>query len=430
MAVQEKGDSEAAWRIGLNYQTQNKIPQALNWYEKGSAAGNAVANVLLATYWGTSTKDFSKAISYATKAVGGDLTGNPKLILIDHPVERLINVLYTNANDTKGKVNFFTKCANEKVVICVSILAESFLNQKDFANAKSWGEIGADLQDARSMWVLAKVAAHKNSLLPKGTVDKNIDKEIMGWYKKSAQLGDVDSSFALGFFNAFGIGSLKSDFKESCIWYQKTMAAVTDRKGTYKESITDQDTYKKAAQFFELQSCQTILLDGTPALKLSSPSPTSSKKSQVTNSTSPKPQTSASPSKDNIPLLSSENFKVSAPVAANVIKDSIFGRAFVDGIHFWHIGLTNSKGEKVPAVTSIQFKMIGYPTAGWMDVPFKLKTESTFGTVYAEVDDMLFALIFKEVKYCPEFRAVREEGGKIVQIWEKGQPECANDYVP
>jgi len=428
--VEEKGDTEAAWRIGLSYQKKNEISQALSWYEKSSASGNAVANVLLATYWGGSNKDVTKGISYAKKAIDGDLTGSPNLLVIDHPVERLLNSLYTNANDIEGKVNFFKKCANEKVVICVSILAETFLNQEDYVNAKKWGGIGADLQDARSMWVLAKVAAHKNSLLPKGTVDNQIDTEIVGWYKKSAELGDVDSSFALGFLNAFGVGSLKADFKESCVWYQKTMAAVTNRKGTYKESSTDQDTYKKAAQFFQLQTCQTILLDGAPALTLSSPTPSTSKTPNVTSSPSPKGAPSSSASKEATPLLSSENFKVSAPVGSNVVKDSIFGRAFKDGLHYWHIPLTNSKSEKVPAINSIQFRMIGYPSAGWMDVPYKLKTDSTLGTVYAEVDDMLFAVIFKEVKYCPEFRAAREEGGKIVQIWEKGQPECATDYVP
>jgi len=65
-----------------------------------------------------------------------------------------------------------------------------------------------------------------------------------------------------------------------------------------------------------------------------------------------------------------------------------------------------------------------------MDVPYKLKTNTTFGNVYAEVDDLLFALIFKDIKYCPEFRVVREEGGKIVHIWNKGQPDCATDYNP
>jgi hypothetical protein len=92
--------------------------------------------------------------------------------------------------------------------------------------------------------------------------------------------------------------------------------------------------------------------------------------------------------------------------------------------------LTNSKGAKVPEVNAVQFRLIGYPNAGWLDVPYKLKTDTTFGTIYAQVDDILFSLIFKDQKYCPEFRVVRVESGKIVHIWNKGQPDCATDYNP
>jgi len=97
---------------------------------------------------------------------------------------------------------------------------------------------------------------------------------------------------------------------------------------------------------------------------------------------------------------------------------------------YWVIPLTNVKGAKVPEITGVQFRLIGYPDAGWLDVPYKLKTDPQFGTVQAEVDDILFALIFKDQKYCPEFRFVREESGKIVRIWNKGQPECVTDYNP
>jgi hypothetical protein len=130
------------------------------------------------------------------------------------------------------------------------------------------------------------------------------------------------------------------------------------------------------------------------------------------------------------PVASSDQFKVSAPLAKDVVIDSIFGRAFKDRSNLWNILLTNSAGEQVPAITSIQFRLIGYPDAGWVDVPYKLKTDITYGNVYAEVDDILFALLFKDQKYCPEFRVVREENGKIVKIWNKGQPECSTDYNP
>jgi serine/threonine protein kinase len=143
----------------------------------------------------------------------------------------------------------------------------------------------------------------------------------------------------------------------------------------------------------------------------------------------PKPVT-PTPLKTDKPITSSDTFKVSAPVSPNVKIDEIFGRVFKNGLNYWVISLTNFQGAKVPALTAIQFRLIGFPNAGWLDVPYKLKTDPTVGSVYAEVDDFLFAMIFKDQKYCPEFRVVRQESGQIVQIWNKGQPECATDYNP
>ena len=60
----------------------------------------------------------------------------------------------------------------------------------------------------------------------------------------------------------------------------------------------------------------------------------------------------------------------------------------------------------------------------------KLKVDSTIGSVYAEVDDMIFSILFKNATYCPEFHVIRGESGKIVKIWEKTRPECATDYTP
>ena len=163
-------------------------------------------------------------------------------------------------------------------------------------------------------------------------------------------------------------------------------------------------------------------------LKSVSPSPSTTKLGTAVPKPSTKP--SVSISAQATPNRTSDQFKLSAPVAKDVVIESIFGRAFKDGLNLWHILLTNNSGEKVPPITSIQFRLIGYPDAGWLDVPYKLKTDSSLGNVYAEVDDLLFALMFKDQKYCPEFRVVREESGKIVHIWNKGQPECSTDYNP
>jgi serine/threonine protein kinase len=419
----EKGDPDASWRIGSLYAKKNQITSALEWYEKGSKSKNAGANISLALYWGgDSIKNYKKALTYAKMAVGGDLSGRPDLLLIDNVPERLIESLYAKDNDFEGAISFFTDCANKKSAFCIETLANTYLVEKDFESAKKWALLGAEINNAKSMWVLSQVEKQRNVLLPKGTSDPSIDAAIFKWYVKAAELGEVKSTMALAFGYAFGIGNMETDLQQSCVWFQKGMAAISERKGSWKEESGDAEEYKQAAQFFELQNCQSRLLGDAPAIKFASPTPSPTKSKTV----SPKPSATATPN----PITSSDSFKVSVPLASNVQVDEIFGRAFKNKLNYWAIPLTNVKGAKVPEITTIQFRFIGYPDASWLDVPYKLKTDPDFGTVYAEVDDFLFAVIFKDKKYCPEFRAAREENGKIVRIWNKGKPECANDYIP
>jgi serine/threonine protein kinase len=419
----EKGDTDASWRIGSLYAKKNQMTSALEWYEKGSKSKNAGANISLALYWGDdSIKNYKKALTYAKMAVGGDLSGRPNLLLIDNVPERLIESLYTKDNDVEGAISFFTECANKKSAFCIETLANTYLVEKDFVSAKKWALLGAEINNAKSMWVLSQVEKQRNALLPEGTTDPTIDAAIFKWYVKAAELGDVKSTMSLAFGYALGIGNMETDLQQSCIWFQKGMAAISDRKGSWKEETSDVAEYKQAAQFFELQNCQSRMLGDAPAIRFASPTPSPTK----SKSASPKPSATVKPN----PITSSDSFKVSAPLASNVQVDEIYGRAFKNRLNYWAIPLTNVKGAKVPEITTIQFRFIGYPDASWLDVPYKLKTDADFGTVYAEVDDFLFAVIFKDNKYCPEFRAAREESGKIVRIWNKGQPDCATDYNP
>ena len=418
-----KGDADAAWRIGSLYAKKNEMTSALEWYEIGSQSGSAGANISLALYWGgDAIKDYEKALTYAKKAVDGDLSGRPDLLLIDNVPERLIESLYTKDKNVNGKISYFTECANNKSAFCIETLSYTYLLEKDFANAKKWGLLGADINNAKSMWVLSQVEKQRNASLPKGTSDPSIDAAIVDWYKKAAELGDVKSAVSLGFSYALGIGGLESDLQQSCVWFQKSMTYIAERKGSWKEELGDAEDYERAAQFFELQNCQIRLLGNAPLIGRSTVSTNPSK----TKTIAPTPTVTSTAK----PITSSDSFKVSAPLAANVQVDGIFGRAFKNGLNFWVIPLTNIKGAKVPDLTDIQFKLIGFPDAAWLGVPYKLKTDATSGTVHAEVDDIDFALRFKNQKYCPEFRVVREESGKIVQIWEKGKPECATDYNP
>jgi Leucine-rich repeat (LRR) protein len=127
--------------------------------------------------------------------------------------------------------------------------------------------------------------------------------------------------------------------------------------------------------------------------------------------------------------LSSNDLKISSPLASTVKTSEIFGRVFKDSEMIWRVILTNSSTESVPPINGIQFRLVGYEEAGWVSLPYKLKKDSRSNSVYAAVDDLFLSVLFKK-PVCPEFRAVREENGKLVNIWTKGKPECSNDYLP
>ena len=138
------------------------------------------------------------------------------------------------------------------------------------------------------------------------------------------------------------------------------------------------------------------------------------------------PSVTANASQKPIPIPSSTAFSVSLPVSKNVVTESIFGRVFKSGID-WLIPLAPFSTDAVPPITGVQFRLIGYPNAGWLGVPYILKKSD--GGVYAKVDDLLFAVLFKK-EVCPEFRFIQESGGEIIKIWNKQEPECATNYVP
>ena len=269
-------------------------------------------------------------------------------------------------------------------------LAYGYLKQYELATEsykKAW-----ELGDA---WGLILLGYHYR-------FDEPNEIEAEKWLKLAASTPSVwefEGAFDYAeFLRETGEGS-----KKFCPWYKKSADAKykNDDLAVPVDAIASFKKY--CSNFVKVEK-----LVATPSPKNVAPTPEDSKK----------------------PIASSESFKVSAPLAPNVKIDEIFGRAFKNGLNYWAIPLTSVKGAKVPDVNAVQFRLIGYPDADWLDVPYKLKTDVTFGTVYAEVDDILFALIFKDQPYCPEFRVAREEDGAIVHIWNKGQPDCATDYNP
>lgn len=177
-------------------------------------------------------------------------------------------------------------------------------------------------------------------------------------------------------------------------------------------------------------SSKPILSSGSPQIQEEANSRIVGADSSPT--ASPSPSKSASPSNAGsktqtpAPSPSSTAFSLSLPISKKVLTDEIFGRVFKSGLD-WQIPLSPFSTENVPPITGVQFRLIGYPNADWLGIPYRLKTSN--GGVYAQVDDLLFAVMFKK-DVCPEFRFIQESGGEIVKIWNKGQPECATDFIP
>ncbi len=427
----EKGEKESAWRIGNLYLEKKFNETALSWFEKASAQNNPIANIRLASYWSAEPRnDYDKAIKYATSAQNLGLSAQPSLLAIDNPVERLLESLYVRANNIDGKIIFLKKCANERIIFCISSLAETYLSVKDFKNASKWGKLGTSLKDPNSMWVLARVAVNKNSLLPAGTKDDSIDTEIFRWYKQAAELGEVRSMSALGLGYSMGIGSLDADFERSCYWYQKAMISISDRKGTYKEELSDEEDYRRSSQFFELQSCQTVLLGANPALRFSSPTPKpSAAKSSTTQSPTPAASSTTSPGDllsdgDLQPAMSYKSSEYSEKLSSNYKSSSIFGRAFLSDL-LWKIPLTNSKTESVPPINRVQFRDSAKPFGSWWNMPYNLRDGGSTGW-YAEVSDLGIQILHSSgAKVCPEFRFALVQNGSVTYIWNKTVEPCA-----
>jgi tetratricopeptide (TPR) repeat protein len=274
-----------------------------------------------------------------------------------------------------------------------------------------------DKEKSKQLYLQAAQLGHAMSMHNYAFIlqEEGNNSTALKWFLKSVDAGYTDSLNSVGY-----LYEQEADWVNARKYYEKA-AQENDPYGTYNLAIVLGNYFSDKSsrpcdllnQVLGMRDVESELLKQVrDTIKKGCPSKTSS---------------SAIPGK---PLAVSDSFKKSATVATNVKVDEIFGRAFKNDLNYWAIPLTTVKGAKVPDLNAVQFRIIGYPDAAWFDVPYKLKTDVTFGTVYAEVDDFLFALIFKDQSYCPEFRAAREEAGKIVQIWNKGKPDCSTDYNP
>jgi serine/threonine protein kinase len=312
------------------------------------------------------------------------------------------------------------KATRQDMPEAFSWMAFDELERGNYTEALTWAQQAADFGDLPGINALGVAYGYLEQY-----------DQAVKWYKKAWDLGDVLGAINLGYHYRFdSVNKI-----EAARWLKIAAEADSVYAG---ETAFDYAEFLRIEKRNKLEFCPWYEKSAQAKYKDEEHDGTVSFKKYcsnfVSNSNNVSPQTTKkitpTPISTKKPITSSDSFKASAPLASNVERDEIFGRAFKNGLNYWVIPLTTIKGAKVPEVTGIQFRLLGFPEANWLGVPYKLKNDLTSGTVYAEVDDILFALIFKDQKYCPEFRAIREEDGKIVRIWSKGQPDCATDYNP
>ncbi len=307
--------------------------------------------------------------------------------------------LYSDQEKTELALNWYEKGASQNNIGSINNLGLYYGNRDQNTKALTYYLKSAKLGSVMGMANLGKVYERLND-----------DSSAKKWYTKAVAQGDLDSAINIGY-----IYEKNSEWASAKKYYQ-IAADKKDPLGMYNLAIVLGNRFgqgdKGCLLLKEAITVKTIDADTKKLVEQAIVKGCSA----TAATASAKPQ----------PIPSSTALSVSAPLSANVVKEGIFGRVFKSGLD-WVIPLTNSNSDPVPPITGVQFRIIGFPDAGWMGLPYQLK-KSDYG-VRANVDDLFLAVLFKK-EVCPEFRFVQEVDGKIAHIWTKGQPECATNYVP
>lgn len=314
-----------------------------------------------------------------------------------------LGISWEKQGDIDQSKFWLIKAAEQQLPEALVALAYQEIEQKNYSQALIWAQRSADLGELDGINVVGISYGYL----------KQYDLAVQ-WYKKSWELGDVLGAINLGHHYRFD----DYDKIEAAKWL-KIAAENTSE-------LFEGDTAFEYAEFLRIEMKNSI-----EACKWYEKSAVAQFKEDNKDGVAafkkfcPEKGIQSNPVKSA--LLSSKDLKISLPLDPKVKISEIFGRVYKDSEMMWRVILTNSITDLVPPINGVQFRLIGYEEAGWISLPYKLKTDSN--SVYAAVDDLFFAVLFKQ-PVCPEFRAVREENQKIVSIWTKGKPECSNDYVP
>jgi serine/threonine protein kinase len=376
-ATTDSGKSWCMNGLGKIYFQEKNLKESRRWYQLSADLGDPEGYYRVGLNYGLA-EEWQKALDNYLKIK------NPNLA-----TKTLIAAAYSGLGKDDQALFWYKKAADDGSADALVNMGVIYYVKKDFDNAIQVWKKASALGSGTASYKLARLYSEQ----------KNTE-EAAKYDKVGAAQGEIGSIYFYGFYF-----QEKEDYKNAKIWYQKGV---------------DRNDPTSMVQLGAILSVIEDDKDGACQLW--------SRASDLGNSKAKENVQkfcSANPSQTPYAIPSSKDLTRSLPISKSVVVDEIFGRVFESGID-WLIPLSITT-DKVPPITGVQFRLVGYPDAPWFGLPYKLKNLQ--GGVYGQVDDLFLSVLFNR-QVCPEFRFVQESKGEIVKIWNKQQPECATDYVP
>lgn len=402
----ENGVADAGVALAISYNKADDENSGKLWMEKAISSGSKVARLMKVAYL-ADEKQYKEAIILAKQLRNVDLSAYPEM-KPGFNIENLIISMYGLAGDLKGQKEFLEECSANNG-FCIGKLADEYRLDGDYVNAEKWALKGMALNDAVSLRVLGDLEKRKYFGKP-NTQLKDAEK-AHSWYERAAIAGDVSSMVSTA---AWKILNIKRD--EACVWWNRIITTVEDRKESLVAQTGDSEWASEAAESIQVWKCgSAFTIASTPA-----PNPKVSKESVNPS----QPSTKLDSKK---PTFTYSGFGYSEELAPNVKISSKFGRAFLGANGVWNIPVTNDPLESIPPINRIQFRNSSEPFGSWWNIGYQLK-KGTYG-YYAEVSELGLQLLFSKdnKKVCPEFRLAIVENNLVTYIWNKSVEPCTID---
>jgi len=259
----EAGESGAMLWLGFHYQFDadvKDIGKALEWFEKGAAAGNASCMVWVGEAYSKGEgveKDYLKAVEWFRKAAEA---GHSAAMLE-------VGLAYKKGEDYPNAVKWFRKAIEAGNVTAMFYLALAYQDgegvAKDVSKAIEWYSKATEKGEITSMYNLGVLYLKGEGVTQDYT-------KAFEWFWEGAMRGNVEAMAKLGGFYYFGKGVTK-DSTKAMEWWNKAAAADNCHaimglavayelgEGVPKDKLQAIQLYKRAARLGDENAKKTLV---------------------------------------------------------------------------------------------------------------------------------------------------------------------------